>query len=142
MRLLWKKVRHNQAFAISTAVTLIVVIWIYGCSSTVVSIVNPPERLTRPELKDEVDAFLARAKTKFESLDRQDKLKSTIFNASIEFLQGSTVNPVGVAITLGNVLGLGLLVDNRRKDVRIKSYKKEIENAKTKVKKTEAKKTS
>lgn len=123
MRTLWKILRHNQAFAISMMMCVTAVLWVYGCSSTVVSIVNPPDRLTRQELQDEVNAFLAKAKTRFEYLNQQDNLKSTIFNASIEFLQGNAVNPVAVAVVLGNILSIGAVVDNRRKDAIIKTLK-------------------
>lgn len=123
MRSLWKLIKHNQSLVIGLALSLGVVVWAYGCQTTAVSILHPPTRVSREELHLEVDTFLAQAKLRFEAMDKEDMVKSTIFNASIEFLRGSTVNPVGVAITLGNIIGLGAIIDNRRKDGIIKTYK-------------------
>lgn len=120
---LWKIIRHNQSLTFSTLLALIVLVWVYGCQSTAVSILNPPSKVSRAELQIEVDAILERAKLRFADLDRQDKIKSTIFNTAITFAEHGTVNPVAVAITLGNILGLGAIIDNRRKDVLIKTLK-------------------
>lgn len=103
--------------------SVILVAWAYGCSSTVVSIVNPPERLTRAGLQAEVDAFLVKAELRFAALDQQDNLKSTVFNAAISYAQGGAVNPLGLGITLAGLLGLGAVVDNRHKDKVIKTLK-------------------
>lgn len=123
---LWKLIKHYQASVISIVVSSIAVIWVYGCSSTVPSIVNPPDRLTRIGLQGEVDAFLAKAELRFDTLDQQDKLKSTVFNAAISYAQGGTVNPVGIAITLAGILGIGAAVDNRHKDKVIKTLKNNV----------------
>lgn len=123
MSKLWQKLRHNQAIVISGILVLAVVAWVYGCQPSVRSIQGPDRRLTRPEFQDEVDYFAAQAASRFESLEQQEKLRQTIFNLSLEYAKGGSVNPVAVAITLGNILGLGAIIDNRRKDVVIKTLK-------------------
>lgn len=128
MSKIWTTIRHNYSLIIGCMLALCVLYWAYGCHSTVVSVITPPRMVTREELKIEVDTFLAQAKLKFEDLDRQDKLKSTLFNTAIEFVTEGKINPVAVALSLGNVLGIGAIIDNRRKDVRIKSAKSEIES--------------
>lgn len=123
MSKLWQKIRHNQAIVISGIIALAVVTWAYGCQPSVKSIREPDIRLTRPEFQNEVDYFAAQAASRFESLEQQEKLRRTLFNLAIEYAKGGSVNPVAVAITLGNIIGLGAVIDNRRKDVVIKTLK-------------------
>lgn len=127
MSKLWQKLRHNQGIVISGILALAVVAWAYGCQPSVRSIQEPDRRLTRDEFQSEVDSFVAQAASKFERLEQQEQLRQTLFNLAIEYAKGGSVNPVAVAITLGNIIGLGAVIDNRRKDVKIKSDKSEIE---------------
>jgi len=129
---IWKKIRHNQSLFFSTLLVLTVLVWAYGCRSTVVSILTPPLKVSRAELQLEVDAILERAKLRFAELDRQDKIKSTVFDFAINYAEHGAVNPIAVAITLGNILGLGAIIDNRRKDVLIKSLKNNVTTDKKK----------
>lgn len=117
-------IRHNQGLAIGSFIAICVLLWAYGCQSQVTSIVNPTILVTRGELDIEIDAFIAQAKLKYADLDRQDEIKSTVFNVAIDFMKGGQINPVALAIVLGNILGLGAILDNRRKDVAIKTLKK------------------
>lgn len=123
----WKIIRHNQSTTFSIVLVLIALGWAYGCQSKVTSLTHPATKVTRQELQIEIDTFIAQAELRFESLDQQDAFKSALFNMAIEYSKGSTINPLAMAITLGNILGVGLLIDNRRKDVRIKTAKNEID---------------
>lgn len=125
---IWKHIRHNQSLVISLVLCSVVVAWAYGCESTVRSIIQPNLKVTRAELQQEVENLTAQAELRFKSLDRQDAFKSALFDVAIQYANGSTINPVAVAITLGNILGIGAVIDNRRKDVRINSLKTEIAN--------------
>lgn len=126
MEKLWKLINHNQALAIGFVISLAVAFWAYGCQSSVVSILESPARVTRAELQAEVDAFLAKAKIRFSSLDQQDNVKSTVFNTAIQFAQGGKINPVAFAIVIGNLLGLSAVIDNRRKDGVIKGLQNNV----------------
>lgn len=123
MEKIWKHIRHNQSLVIGLMLVTAAVVWAYGCQSRVVSILSPPARVTRPELQLEVDSLLERAKMRFADLDRQDKFKAAFFNMAIEYSKGGTINPIAFAITAGNILGLSAVIDNRRKDVLIKTLK-------------------
>lgn len=123
MKEIWKFVRHNQGMFIGGAIATIVLIWTYGCQSHVTSIVNPTVLVTRSELELEVDNYLALAELKFTDLDRQDAVKKTLFNFATNFMQGGNVNPAAVALVLGNILGLGAIVDNARKRTHINTLK-------------------
>ena len=128
MEKIWRAFRHNQGVVIGSVLSLAAVVWAYGCQTTAVSISNPPSRVTREQLHAEVDAYLAQAKLRFEDMDRQDNLKSTVFNTVLNYIETGTLNPVAVALTLWGIVGAGAVVDNRRKDGIIKTYKKESES--------------
>ncbi len=124
MTKIWTIIRHNKGLVAGCCIALCVFAWAYGCQSQVTSIVNPTVFVTRGELDIEVDSFIAQARLKYANLDQQDELKSTVFNVALDFMKGGQINPVAIAIVLGNILGLGAIADNLRKDVHIKTLKK------------------
>lgn len=130
MTKLWAFIRHNSGIVISTILVYAVLIWCYGCPSTVVSIHNPPALVTRGELEVEVEHFLKLAELRFIELDQQDEFKRTFFAMAIEFMSAGKINPLAVALTLGNLLGLGAVVDNVRKRTLINTLKGIQSNAK------------
>lgn len=123
MTKIWAFIRHNQGMFIGSAIAIAVLIWTYGCHSQVTSIVNPTVLVTRAEFKLEVDNYLAIAELRFADLDRQDAIKETLFNTAIDFMQGGNVNPAAVALVIGNILGLGAIIDNARKRTHINTLK-------------------
>ena len=123
MKKLWAFVRHNQGMFVGGIIAAAVLIWAYGCQSQVTSIVNPTVLVNRGQLKIEVDNFIAQAELKFQDLDRQDEVKSTLFAFAIDFMQGGKINPAAVALTIGNILGLGAIIDNVRKRTHINTLK-------------------
>lgn len=123
MKKLWAFIRHNQGISIGGAIAIAVLIWTYGCQSQVRSIVDPIVLVTRAELELEVENYLALAELRFADLDRQDQIKSTLFETAITFMQGGNVNPAAVAIVIGNILGLGAIIDNVRKRTLINTLK-------------------
>lgn len=128
MKEIWKFIRHNQGMFVGVIIALSVLIWTYGCESQVTSIVYAPSLVNRGQLQVEVDTFIAQAELKFANLDRQDRVKSTLFNTAIDFMQGGNVNPAAVAIVIGNILGLGAVIDNVRKRTLINTLKGNTKN--------------
>ena len=130
MTKIWTFIRHNSGICIGTPLCCLVLFYVYSCQSMVVSLVDPNHKITRAELVNEVEALLASAETKFDDLDRQDLVKGTIFNSVLELAQGGTINPAGIALVIGNVLGAG--ADNIRKRTHINTLKGGNVNAKSK----------
>lgn len=120
---IWRAIRHNQCLATAAVICIALGCWIYGCLSQVESMRISDKMVTRPQLKIEVDTFLAEAKLKFDDLNRQDAFKRQLFDYGLIVAQGSSVNPVGVAVSLFGILGIGAVADNRRKDGVIKGLK-------------------
>ena len=119
---IWRAIRHNQCLATAALVCVALACWVYGCQSRVESMRTSDKKVTRPQLKIEVDTFLAEAKLKFEDLNRQDAFKRQLFEYAMVVAEGGSVNPVGVAVSLFGILGIGAVADNRRKDGVIKRF--------------------
>lgn len=123
MKKLWAFIRHNSGIVIGAILAIAILIWAYGCQSKVVSIVNTPALVTRAELELEVDHFLKSAEIRFTELGQQDEFKRTIFAVAMTFLEGGSINPAAIALIIGNILGLGAVVDNVRKRTLIATLK-------------------
>lgn len=123
MSKLWQKIRHNQGLVTAGMFALAVACWAYGCQPSVKSIIHPGLRLDRNGLVAEVEAFAAQAASRFKSLEQQEKLRQVLFSMVVKYAEGGSVNPAAVALILGNILGAGAILDNRRKDVHIKTLK-------------------
>ena len=96
-----------------------------GCESQVKSPFNPDRDVTRQQLQNEVDKYVADIELAFTDLDRQDIFKQKLFEFGVVLAQGGTVNPVGAGITLLGILGVGAVADNRKKDSVIRTMKGE-----------------
>lgn len=134
MTKLWAFIRHNSGIVIGSILIVAILTWCYGCPSQVTSITNAPALVTRAELEIEVDHFLKNAEIRFSELDQQDVFKRTIFAMAMDFMAEGKVNPLAIAITLGNILGLGAIVDNVRKSTHIKTLKGSKVNGKVETK--------
>lgn len=132
MKKLWTFIRHQRGVVIGVTLSIIVLVWAYGCESKVRSPLNPNQLVNRAELELEVETFLAQAALKFADLDRQDEFKRIVFENAIGYAQGKPINPIGVIMTIGGILGIGGIIDNQRKDVRIKTQKGTVANDKEK----------
>jgi hypothetical protein len=117
-----KKAKHIMNHERYQIVTIIVVIgfmiYLQGCPSTCPSMITDNHRVTRNELKAEVDLLLARAGERIRTLDQQDAFKKLIAENALLFTASGTVNPVGLMTVAFSILGIGATVDNirRRKD--------------------------
>lgn len=134
MSKIWQFIRHNSGMVIGCVLCSIVLTWVYGCESKVVSITNTPVLVTRAELELEVDHFMRMAEIRFVDLNQQDEFKRTIFAMAMDFMKEGKINPLAIAITLGNILGLGAVIDNVRKRTYINTLKGDVVNGNTKEK--------
>lgn len=132
MTKIWDFIKHNSGMVIGSFLVIAIIVWCYGCQSKVTSIANYPVKVTRAGLEVEVDHFLKQAEIRFIELDQQDEFKQTFFAMAIEFMSAGKVNPLAIALTLGNLLGLGAIVDNVRKRTLINTLKGVQANAKEK----------
>lgn len=120
---IWTLIRHNPGIVFGIVLAIAVIVWTYGCHSKVVSITNSPMLVTRAELDLEVNHFLEMAEIRYTELDQQDEFKRTFFAMAIDFMQGGEINPVAVALVIGNLLGVGFGIDNLKKRTHINTLK-------------------
>jgi len=114
----------NHSTAIAAVLILLLSFWIYGCQSTVGSIMSPDKQLSRDELQAELDYLLSQAKAKFATLDRQDLIKKTILEQATLFGSTGTFNPTGLLNLAVSVAAIGYGLDKRRKIKTIEAEKK------------------
>lgn len=129
-----KMVRHNEGMTVCVILACAVCVWCYGCESKAFSLIEPGLQVTRLELTGELEAETARlsaelttlqakARLRGEQLDKQDELKAAILEIGLVVAKGGTINPVGAVVSLVGLLGIGAVVDNRKKDGIIKAKK-------------------
>jgi len=127
-----KWIRHNQGMFVALLICAAIFVWTFGCPSKVGSLIEPAKMVTAEELnleieqeqarlEGELDNLLKRAKLKKAELDRQDAIKEKLTEFAAITAQSGAVNPVGIMALLGDIIGMGLLVDNRIKDKVIKN---------------------
>lgn len=104
---------HDTVIAISICIAIS--FFVYGCESSVESILNPTVKITRDQLDAEVKTFLATAEANYAALDRQDDLKQMIFEKAALFTQEGSVNPYGILTNFLSVVAVGFGLDQRRK---------------------------
>jgi hypothetical protein len=114
-------VRHYKGTTIAAVICLTVVLYIGACESKVQSLVKADVKVNRVELKLELDNLIKTAEYRMHDLDKQDAIKKKIAEVGLAMAAGGTVNPVGVAVSLAGLMGVGLLVDNSKKDSIIKT---------------------
>jgi len=113
--------RHNQFLALALVIVLALGVWIVGCESSTQSPVDSTKQLTRPQLTATYDKLMADFQIAYDDLNKQDIFKQKLFEIGLVAAQGGTVNPVGAGVTLLSILGIGAVVDNRKKDSVIKT---------------------
>lgn len=134
MKKIMKWIDHNQGLALAIAICVGLLVWVYGCESTVGSIKDPAAQVTRAELEAEVqssvanfesqlDLLEAQAEAKFQQLDRRDEIKQRLFGLAAESASTGIINPTKIIATLGFILLGGTAIDNRAKDKVIKTQK-------------------
>lgn len=135
MKAIKKFISKNQGVAAALVIIVGVMIWGFGCQSKVTSLVEPSIKVTRDELKVEIDGEVMRlereleilmrqAALKVQDLDRQDLIKQKLFEFAALSVKTNAVNPAGVVALAFSVFGIGAVIDNRIKDKVIKNRPK------------------
>ncbi|MCJ7777744.1 MAG: hypothetical protein MUP16_05465 [Sedimentisphaerales bacterium] len=100
----------NHWYVIAGLIIAGMLFWTYGCESKVLSLLDSNKQVNRSELKVELEYVVGIAGTRVDDLDRQDEIKTALFNAITLISQGGQVNSMGVlnlAATIG-AIGWGL----------------------------------
>lgn len=128
MQALWKTIKHNHVFVACIINSIIIIAAISGCEPRTKSLIYADKPVTRAELNIELDTLLATSKLRLEDLDRQEELRNLVFQSTMLVAEGGALSWPGLLLALGNLMGIGAVIDNRRKDALIKTYKNVVEN--------------
>lgn len=123
---LWETIRHYKWTTFGVALALVVLLWVYGCDTQLQSPISG-ENVTQAEWQLEVQTEAEKLEAQASKLELQaqqmnkkfeqaDQIKQALFSALVLAAEGGTVNPVGVAVSIAGILGLGHYADNREKD--------------------------
>lgn len=118
-------IKHNPWILILFVIAILIALWLTGCEATGPSPLDRTRKITRTELEIEVKTFLARAKFTETSIASKEKLRDLILRQTFMIAQGGAINYFGLATSFMSLLGIGSILDNRRKDSIIKIKKEE-----------------
>lgn len=111
---------HERYQVIAGFLCIVLTVWGLSCESKVRSLADPTRKITRAELRIEVEQFLATAEIRFKSLDLQDDLKALVFDKLVLFSQTGVFNPMGIIPLIVGIMGGAAVTDNVRKRIEIK----------------------
>lgn len=117
---LLKFLNHERCQVIAVVLCVVVLLSGITCQSKTQSLHFPERKVTRAELKAEVETFVARADQAFADLDRQDEGKALLFDQVVLWTTSGTFNPNALLPLLAGILGVGAVADNVRKRKQIK----------------------
>jgi len=123
------KCKPFSAEIVAIVLTLVALLWTYGCESTVRPLNGSPVKVTRAELETELNQFIALAEIRFRELDKQDEFKQILFNNAVIFAETGGINPLGVITSLAALFGIGATADNIRTRKKLAAKTIEIESA-------------
>lgn len=113
---IWKVIKHNHVFVGSLVVCVILTIWFYGCQPQTASPFDPDTKITREQLDIDVKAMADKIALAYMDIQKQEQIRAAILNAGLAYIKGEGLNPIGLVTTLTGILGLGAVLDNRRKN--------------------------
>ena len=110
-----KSCNESHWYIIAAAVICCYIFWIYGCQSSVSSMLDPTKQVTRDELKLESDYLIGKFKIKAADLDRQDEVKMLLLEQATIFGTTGQFNPAGLLNTCISIGAVGFGLDRNRK---------------------------
>jgi len=121
MKWLLNIIKHNQTLIVAIVVCG-VILWLgLSCQPTVKNPFDVVQQVTRAELDNEVENYVNKVTLAYADLQRQEQIRATLINAGLAYTKGEGISIFGLISTLSGIIGVGAVVDNRRKDAVIKS---------------------
>lgn len=117
--------KHDSFLCVAALAVVVLFLWGIGCQSTVVSPITG-RKVNRVELDAERAMLLKNIESSYMELDKQDLFKQQLVDLGLVLGTGGSVNPAGLITSAVGLLGLGSVIDNRRKDSLIKMLKNNV----------------
>jgi len=118
---MWTKLKEKLPLFITIQACSFLVCSAYGCEPTTKSLIHPERKVTRPQLKTEIELLLMQSENRIADLDRQVRLRQAIFEQGLLIAPPGTINPLGVATSLLAVLVIGMTADDIRLRKKLKA---------------------
>lgn len=96
----------NWSNTLAIIALMALLFWGYSCQPTVLSLIHPEKKVTRPELQVELDSITATAEFRMADLDRQDQFRDIIFKNALLMVETGTINPAGIVTLLAGLYGV------------------------------------
>ena len=116
-------IKNNWLRISLVSVTVIVLLYVYGCESTTKSLEDPTVKVTRTELQFELESILSKYEARNLDLDKQDQIRNIISQNALIIAESGGVNPIGILTTLFAVYGLGSATRDTKKAIKAKTKK-------------------
>lgn len=111
---------HERYQVISLLICIAIVVTGLCCESQTRSITDPTQKVTRSQLNAELDKMLIDIDQRYADLDKQDELKSLLYEHVMLWSTTGVFNPAAVIPLAAGILGVGAVADNVRKRRDIK----------------------
>lgn len=125
-QIIWTFIRHNPYLVYAIVVCILLLLWAFGCQPTAKSPLDPSRRVTRSELQIEIDLFLRKAEIADAELTQKEQIVSLLVKQAFLLTDGGSINFLSLATSIGTILGIGSIADNRRKDKVISKTKSKV----------------
>jgi hypothetical protein len=130
-----KWIEHNWGLFAGLVVCVGLLVWVYGCETTVPSLKYPEKKVTINQLEVEYKEITGTIETELERLESEfelskehirkiDTLKENLFTVGVEMAETGVFNPTKIFAVIASAIGIGALADNRRKDTYIEVVRK------------------
>lgn len=107
----------NHWFIFAAIIAALLLFWVYGCESTVKSLVNADQMVNRSELQNELTYIVGQAKAREENLDKQDAVKQALLDAANVMGSTGTINPSGLINLAATIGGISFGLTQRQKRI-------------------------
>ncbi len=125
---MYKWLIKHKAIIITILVTIAMILYLYGCESKVKTLNGTGERVNRQELQLELETYIATAKIRLASLDKQDEFRSIVLQNALILVQGQPFNPIGIISGMAAIYGIAQGSSNITQAVKTKRRRKEYSN--------------
>lgn len=104
MNTILKWLNEQHWYIVAICIIAAAIFWTYGCESQVTSMINPPEKINRAGLQNELDYLIGQVEVKVADLDKQDEIKQALLDSANLMASTGTINPSGL-INLAACIG-------------------------------------
>lgn len=116
-----KWINHNRSLVIGAVLCAALTAFAFGCEVTTESPFDQQEKVTRSELDIQVRNYVDRVELAYQDLATKEAIIKAIAEVGLAYAEGGSINMVGLASTIAGIIGVGAVIDNRRKDAVIKN---------------------